>query len=131
RSREAVGRSLLGPVDHTAVTHLRDLVALLDQGRREPLPLPVKSSFRYATQRRTRAPQDQALEKVSWDWDDDRFPGECSDPAHVRVWGPGAPVPGLDQAPREGEEHDGETTRFGALALRLWSPLLDSEQGAW
>ncbi|WP_193666421.1 exodeoxyribonuclease V subunit gamma [Nocardioides kribbensis] len=131
RSREAVGRSLLGPVDHTALTHLRDLVALLDQGRREPLPLPVKSSFRYATQRRTRAPQDQALDKVSWDWDDDRFPGECSDPAHVRVWGPGAPVPGLDQAPREGEEHDGETTRFGALALRLWSPLLDSEQGAW
>ena len=41
------------------------------------------------------------------------------------------PLPGLDAVPGADEEFPGETTRFGALALRLWSPLLVSEQGSW
>ena len=49
----------------------------------------------------------------------------------MSAWGPSAPIPGLDRAPAPGEEFDGETTRFGALALRLWSPLLVAEQGSW
>ena len=61
-----------------------------------------------------------------------RFPGEDADPAHVRVWGTQAPgCRGLAEAPQPGEEYPGETTRFGALALRLWSPLLAAEQGSW
>ena len=57
--------------------------------------------------------------------------GEQSEPAHVRAWGPKALLPGLDQRPCPGEEMDGETTRFGALALRLWNPVLTAEQGSW
>ncbi|WP_182525293.1 exodeoxyribonuclease V subunit gamma [Nocardioides dongkuii] len=131
RSRDAVGTSLLGPLDHTALAVLRDLVDLRDRGRCEPLPLPLKASLAYARQRRARATQDEALVKAGWDWADGRFPGECSEAAHVRVWGPRSPLPGLDVPPRDGEGFDGETTRFGALALRLWSPLLVAEQGSW
>lgn len=131
RSREAFAVSLLGPLDHTAGALLRDLVALRDTGLTEPLPLPLKASLSYARARRTNASQDEALVKAGWDWDDGRFPGECSDPAHVRVWGRGASLPGLGEAPRDGEEFEGETTRFGALALRVWSPLLVAEQGSW
>ena len=37
-------------------------------------------------------------------------------------------LPGTDEEPRSGEEQPGETTRFGALAMRVWSPLLESER---
>jgi exodeoxyribonuclease V gamma subunit len=30
-----------------------------------------------------------------------------------------------------GEEFPGETGRFGALAMRVWSPLIEAEQGSW
>jgi len=131
RSRDPFGVSLLGPLDHTAVAVLRDLVALRDTGLCEPLPLPLKASLAYARARRTQATPEEALVKAGWDWDDGRFPGECSEPANVRVWGPRSAIPGLEEQPRDGESFEGETTRFGALALRLWSPLLVAEQGSW
>ena len=133
RSRDAHAVSLLGPVDPpTALAALRHLVDLADRGLREPLPLPVKASFRYAQMRRTQSSVDQARDKATrWDWEDGAFPGEVSDVAHVRVWGPKAPLPGWDQPPRPGEEFPGETSRFGALSLRLWSPLLVAEPGGW
>lgn len=131
RSREPFATSLLGPLDHTAVGLLRELVALRDTGLCAPLPLPLKASLSYARARRTNASQDEALVKAGWDWDDGRFEGEQSHPAHVRVWGRGASLPGLDEAPGDGEAFEGETTRFGALSLRLWSPLLVAEQGSW
>ena len=131
RSRDAVGTSLLGPLDHTARDLLGDLVAMRDRGLCEPLPLPLKASFAYAKLRRTKGTVDEALRKAGWDWDDGKFPGECSDPAHVAAWGAGAGLPGLDQPPGPDEDHPGETTRFGALSLRLWGPLLTREQGSW
>ena len=96
-----------------------------------PLPLPLKASLSYARVRRTQGTVDEALRKAGWDWDDGKFPGECSDAAHVAVWGPRAALPGLDEPPAPGEESPGETTRFGALACRLWGPLLTAEQGSW
>ncbi|MDH2413032.1 exodeoxyribonuclease V subunit gamma [Nocardioides sp. CER19] len=131
RSRTPYSLSQLGPLDHTARDVLRDLVALRDHGLTAPLPLPLKASFAYARQRRTQATTDAALQKAGWDWDDGRFPGEQSDPEQVRAWGPGAGIPGLDAVPGEGETYPGESTRFGALALRLWSPLLIAEQGSF
>jgi exodeoxyribonuclease V gamma subunit len=131
RSRTPVGLSQLGPLDHRARSMLRDLVALRDAGLAEPLPLPLKASLGYARQRRTHATIDEALVKAGYDWNDGRFPGECSDPEQVRVWGPRASLPGLAEPPRPGEEYDGETSRFGALAMRVWSPLLIAEQGSW
>ena len=124
--------SQLGPLDHTAAAVLGDLVGLRDLGLQAPLPLPLKASLSYARVRRTQGTVDEALRKAGWDWDDsNRYPGECSDAAHVAVWGPKAPLPGLDEQPGPGEESPGETTRFGALACRLWGPLLTSEQGSW
>ena len=131
RSRTPYSLSQLGPLDHTARDVLRDLVALRDTGLTAPLPLPLKTSFGYARQRRTQATTDAALQKAGWDWEDGRFPGEQSDPEQARAWGPAAGIPGLDQRPGDGEDYAGESTRFGALALRLWSPLLVAEQGSF
>lgn len=131
RSRTPWSLSQLGPLDHTAGEMLRDLVAIRDVGLTEPLPLPLKSSMAYARQRRTRATADEALVKAGWEWNDGRFPGECSDVEHVRAWGAKAAIPGLKEAPSANEEYDGETTRFGALAMRSWAPLLTAEQGSW
>ncbi|HWJ82561.1 MAG TPA: exodeoxyribonuclease V subunit gamma [Nocardioides sp.] len=131
RSRAPFSLSQLGPLDHTARDALRDLVALRDHGMTEPLPLPPKASLAYARQRRTAATEPEALRKAGWDWEDGKFPGECSDVEQVRAWGRGAGLPGLHEQPLPGEEHPGEASRFGALALRVWSPLLQAEQGSW
>jgi exodeoxyribonuclease V gamma subunit len=131
RSRSPYSLSQLGPLDHTARGVLRDLVALRDTGLTEPLPLPLKASLAYARQRRTHATEGEALRKAGWDWDDGKFPGECSDVEQVRAWGAKAELPGLHQTPLPDEEHPGEASRFGALSLRVWSPLLTAEQGSW
>jgi exodeoxyribonuclease V gamma subunit len=131
RSREAVAVSLLGPLDHTAVDVLRDLVALRDHGLRAPLPLPLKASLGYARARRTRADVPDALVKAGYDWRDGKFPGEQSEPAALKIWGRLDQPPGVREAPPAGEEFPGETGRFGALAMRVWSPLIEAEQGSW
>ncbi|MFN8190041.1 MAG: exodeoxyribonuclease V subunit gamma [Nocardioidaceae bacterium] len=132
RSHDAYATSLLGPIgDYAARDTLRTLVDLRDRGLAGPLPLPIKASFTYAKWRRTDATVAEARRRAGFDWDDGRFPGECSDPAHVRVWGPRAALPASDAPPLPGEGMPGETSRFGALALRLWGPLFDAEQGRW
>lgn len=133
RSRKTWQGSRLGPLDHTAVDLLRDLVALRDRGLTEPLPLPVKASAVYAEARRSSADPADARYRAGQTWTGQtgfggRFDGECADPEHVRVHGPNAPLPATGEEPRPGEEHPGETTRFGALAMRVWSPLLENER---
>jgi exodeoxyribonuclease V gamma subunit len=131
RSRDDVAVSLLGPLDHSAVDLLRDLVALRDRGLRAPLPLPPKSSLGYARARRARADVPDALVKAGYDWKDNKFPGEQSDPAVVKIWGRVDEPPEVGHAPPAGEAFPGETGRFGALAMRVWSPLIEAEQGSW
>ncbi|MDQ2626037.1 MAG: hypothetical protein M3Y90_03425, partial [Actinomycetota bacterium] len=53
--------------------------------------------------------------------------GERTDAAHVKVWGQDAPLDKLLDVPRPGEQVTGEGTRLGALAVRLWAPLLSAE----
>jgi exodeoxyribonuclease V gamma subunit len=131
RSRDTHAVSLLGPVDdRTARDELGRLVDLRDRGLCGPLPLPLKASFAYARMRRTEAPVAEAERKAGFDWADGRFPGECSDPAMVRVYGPGSPLPGRAVQPEPGEEFPGEPSRFGALALGPWTPLMAAEQGS-
>jgi exodeoxyribonuclease V gamma subunit len=131
RSRDAVATSLLGPLDHTAPDVLHDLVVLRDHGLRAPLPLPLKASLAYARARRTRADVPEALVKAGYDWRDGRFPGEQSDPATLKIWGRVDEPPEVRAAPPAGEEFAGETGRFGALSMRVWSPLIEAEQGSW
>jgi exodeoxyribonuclease V gamma subunit len=131
RSREAFASSRLGPIDHTALELLLDLVALRDRGLRAPLPLPLKASLGYARARRTHADVPDALLKAGYDWKDGSFPGEQSDAAVVKIWGRLDEPPELRETPSPGEEFPGETGRFGALSLRVWSPLIEAEQGSW
>ncbi|NNH55030.1 exodeoxyribonuclease V subunit gamma, partial [Promicromonospora citrea] len=133
KSRSAWQGSRLGPLDHTAADLLRDLVALRDRGLTEPLPLPVRSSLAYADARRSRADASDARYRagLAWagqGWGSRQADGERAQPEHVRVHGADAPLPGTAEPPRPGEEHPGETTRFGALAMRVWTPLLENER---
>jgi exodeoxyribonuclease V gamma subunit len=131
RSRDSVATSLLGPLDHTALGALLDLVALRDRGLRAPLPLPLKASLSYARARRTHADVPDALLKAGYDWRDSKFPGEQSDAAVHTIWGRLEEPPEVREAPGDGEGFPGETGRFGALAMRVWSPLVHAEQGSW
>jgi exodeoxyribonuclease V gamma subunit len=114
---------LCAPPDPLGV--LRDLVALFDAGRREPLPLPLKTSYAWAEKRyKGRDPVKFASSK----WTSNNFHvGDDAERAHVRVWGPRAPFELLLGSPRPGEEMPGEDTRLGALAARLWLPVCAAE----
>ena len=117
--------TLAGP-DVPAVELLRDLVAIYDAGRREPLPLPLKTSFAWATARHDGFDPVGAAGKR---WRSGNYPGDDAQSAHLRAWGQGAPLTDLMQPLRPGEECPGEDTRLGAYAGRLWLPLLRARQG--
>ena len=117
---EGLGR----PQDH-AVQLLADLVAIYDTGRREPIPLPIKTSYAWALARHR---GDDPEKQASYRWKSDRYPGEDEAPAHVRAWGKHARLADLMQPLRSGEQHDGEDHRLGAFAARLWLPMLRSER---
>jgi exodeoxyribonuclease V gamma subunit len=114
----------LGTPQEPAVDLLRDLVAIYDAGRREPLPLPVKTSYAWACARREGDDPERA---ASYRWKSGNYPGEDRDPSQVRAWGPNAWLRELMQPLRPGEEVDGETHRLGAYAARLWLPMLRAE----
>ena len=116
---------LLGPADEEPLGLLNDLVAIYDAGRREPLPLPLKTSFAWASARHH---ADQPLEAARKKWKSGMYPAEDAEPAHERVWGPRAPLERLLVPVPAGEETEGEDTRLGALAARLWLPLLRCER---
>ncbi|MBI5340678.1 MAG: exodeoxyribonuclease V subunit gamma [Mycolicibacterium rufum] len=109
---DAPRQRLLGPPeDATAV--LADLVAMYDEGRRAPIPLPPKTSYAWAeTDHHRGAPAREA----GWKWKSGKYPGEDAEPAHVTVWGHGRPLVDLVAAGLPG------------YAGRLWSPMLRAER---
>lgn len=114
-----------------ALTELAVIVDLLDRGMREPLPLYAATSAAYAEA--ILAGDDPIAAAASaWHGDWNR-PGEADDGAHALVLGGAVPLDDLlNEAPRPDESgpgwEDGEPTRFGRLALRLWSGLLAHEE---
>jgi exodeoxyribonuclease V gamma subunit len=107
---------------------MADLVALYDAGMRGPLPLPLKTGHAWA-RRRLSGGNDKACAYFAgqeWDPRSSRFPGENADAAHRFVWGEQAPLDVLLGRPHPEEEYAGEATRLGALALRLWTPILQA-----
>lgn len=114
----------LGQPRQPAVDLLRDLVAIYDAGRREPLPLPVKTSYAWASARLEGGDPER---EASFRWKSGMYPAEDQDPAQVRAWGPNAWLKELMQPLRPGEEVDGETHRLGAYSARLWLPMLQAE----
>jgi len=127
RRNNQIERRLLGPPPDSLET-LRELVRLYDAGRQEPLPLPVRTSFAWAEARNS---DRDPLRAAGYRWNSqNNFRGENAEPAHERVWGPRAQLDLLLGPPHSGEECPGEGTRLGALAARLWGPLLRSELSA-
>ena len=135
-SSGAVGRGRRGepPVraafasPEAAVERIVELVALYDAGMAGPLPLPLKTGHAWA-RRRLSGGSDQACRFAAdqeWNPRSSRFLGENADAAHRFVWGEQAPVGVLLGQPHPGEEYAGETTRLGALALRLWAPIVEA-----
>jgi len=132
RAGKKVTRSVQGPLDPVqARLLLEQLVALHRLALTCPLPLPVKTGYEYAFVRARGRSVEVARTNASRKWDDDRFPGETSDPEHVLLYGEQAPLSVLfEQAPLPADA-DGvadESDRFGVLARGLWQPLLDHEK---
>ncbi len=119
---EAVARVAFASVDEAADL-LLELVATYDAGMCAPLPLPLRTGHAWATRRRP-GNDAAARQNAGFAWLSTKFPGENADPAHVAVWGSEAPLEVLLDEPLPGEEHAGEDTRLGALATRLWTPML-------
>ncbi len=100
---------------------LADLVALRDEGLRAPLPYAPDASAAYAVFRRShdRAEAEQAAGTAF-----DGMFGDVHD-RHLRhVHGPALELGHLLAEPDDGPER----TRFGAVARRLWEPLLAVER---
>ena len=114
-----------------AQAQLERLVALMDIGLTEPVPLACKTSEAYASAVRRGAKNVQQVTEKAWDgtWN---FPGEAFELEHQRVFGGVRTVAELTGEPARSEE-SGEgwderpRSRFGRWALRVWLPLLDCE----
>jgi exodeoxyribonuclease V gamma subunit len=126
-------RALISPMtDDEARTHLRDLVAVMERGQREPLPLPIKTSLAFAEEHAIGAHgQADPDVKARGEWvtprfNDTGFPKEDGDQWHVRAWGEQAPYELLAAPLLAGEEGEAPH-RLGHYALRVWSPLLSHE----
>jgi exodeoxyribonuclease V gamma subunit len=115
---EVLGRPREGAVDA-----LRNLVRIYDVGRKEPIPLPIKTSYAWAV---ARVGGDDPVRLAGYRWRTDLYPGEDQSPAHVRAWGRNARLTDLMQPVRPGEECAGEDNRLGAFAARLWLPMLQA-----
>ncbi len=103
---------------------LADLVAIYDAGMCEPLPLPLKTGHEWG--RKHRSPKVARVKAAEFKWKSNKFPGEDADPEQVMVWGRACALEALlASAPRPGEEIEGEDTRLGALARRIWVPMIE------
>ncbi|MGY2026876.1 exodeoxyribonuclease V subunit gamma [Nocardia gipuzkoensis] len=109
---------------------LRELVALRDAGLTEPLPVAPTASAIYAERRFRGAGTDDAIAAAEREFNGGpNGPGPFGDHTdrHLRyVWGPAPRLENLMAAPAPAGE-PGESTRFGALARRMWAPLLAAE----
>jgi len=113
-----------------ATAQLATIADLHARGMREPLPLACLSSAAYA--RAAKIGRDPAA-AARRQWESAfRFDGEDGQPEHALVFGAASFDELLARRPRADESgdgwDDGDPTRFGRLARRLWSGLLDHEQ---
>ena len=117
RGKGGIARATLRPLGvEEARAALADLVALHREGLREPLPLSMRCAEAYARARRLNTGIRDAEAAAERDW---RF--ERADESIVAVLGADPEFRAV-LAQRCGAE-----SRFGALAERVWRPLLDVE----
>lgn len=115
-----------------ATRALAELVGLLDRGMCEPLPLFLKTSHAFA--QAARAGRGRELDAAASAWESGwNRPGEDQDPEHVLVFGRGVTLEHLmAERPRDDESGEGwdmlTDSRFGRLAMRLWTPQMAHER---
>lgn len=128
--RPAWRSEITAPEMPAARTILRELVALRDAGLTEPLPITPGATAAYAERRFRGATVEEAVVAAEREFNGGpNGPGPFGDHTdrHLRyVWGPAPRLEHLMAIPAQAGE-PGETTRFGALARRLWAPLLTAE----
>ncbi|BBY95712.1 RecBCD enzyme subunit RecC [Mycobacterium gallinarum] len=100
---------ILSRPERPAVELLADLVALYDEGRRAPLPLPVKTSYAWAEARHGHGDPEQ---RAGYKWRSGRYPGEEDEPAYQLAFGKGTWLKHLVER------------GLDAYACRLWLPML-------
>jgi exodeoxyribonuclease V gamma subunit len=129
RGPKAERATVAGVDQATAVRVLTELVQLRDEGLCAPLPIMEKTSERYASARRRGRPIGQALGFARREWAGNAY-CESKDDDIVLVFGPDHPFASLTAEAACGAEagwFTDEPSRFGALARRLWTPVLDFE----
>jgi exodeoxyribonuclease V gamma subunit len=118
-------QSTLGPIEPKIARRvLADLVDLYRIGLSEPLPLPPKTSAKYAQVRLDGHSVDVVRAKLAHLWNQDR------DPTYEAFFGADAEYDQLLADPSIPDEERGscaEPSRFGSLARRVWQPLLQAE----
>ena len=118
--RRPVWRSTL-PAPESPREVLLSLVDLYDAARCEPIPMAIGASHEYASRRKRGGTVAEALDAAAQEWGS--LFGDGKDRHLAFVLGSSSPFSALTVAEATGEE----PTRFGALACRLWFPLLDNE----
>ncbi|MBA2740042.1 MAG: exodeoxyribonuclease V subunit gamma [Nocardioidaceae bacterium] len=132
RAGKRARRSMLtAPSPAVAGDILAGLADLRAAGLCEPLPLPVDTSHTFADRRHLRESPADALDAAARVWDS----REAADSYHRFIWGDAYPFSALIAAPAAPDEQpsgdgEAESSRFAALALRLWAPLLAAEETA-
>ncbi len=118
-----------------ALQELLRLVDLYDRGMREPLPMALATSHAYAAAVVARATMRDAVSaaEAEWlKWSESTMWGEAMEAEHILVWGEAAPLDRLRDARPLSDETGGawpvDNSRFGVLALRLWTGLLAAER---
>lgn len=112
-SRPTWRSTLSAPVD--ALEQLRILVELRDAGSIAPLPVADGATSAYAQRRFGGGSDEEAWASAAYQWSG--MFGDVTNRAIAYVYGSGASLDDFAPDPRE----------FGALAYRLWSPLLAAE----
>lgn len=129
---DALARGTKPPVQRVGFTVpedpadiLGDLMDLYELGMREPLPLPLRTSYAWAEgYRQGGVPRANAYGIGRWK--SGTYPGECADVSQVAVWGRELAWEDLVALlPLPDEDPQGVGSRLGALALKVWKPLLD------
>lgn len=124
RFRGVLTSRLRVPPDPAAV--LRELVDLRDRGLREPLPLFPSASAVYVERGTAGAPGQQALDAARAEFEGSF--GDGKDRSIRYALGENAFEDALVPPTGDEAEFSRAGTRFGALAARLWVPILAHEE---
>ena len=119
---------LRAPAAPAALRILAELVDIYRAGMSSPLPLPADSSRSYTKCRNDGSDVRSAVYKTGYrSWQ--RNANDRMQPEIVALWGPDAPISVLlEQRPAVEENWFDEDTRFGMLARRIWTPILEARE---